>query len=87
MPTESLFLANKERSIAILSIASSNCDNVHHFAFKIELFCQDFESHGDSNFIPTVKNNSMKFETHVARLPPFDVTLHDFQNLGKIIQF
>ena len=46
MPTESLFLANKERSIAILSIASSNCDNFRHFAFKVELFCQDFESHG-----------------------------------------
>ena len=24
----------------------SNCDNFHHFPLKIELFCQDFESHG-----------------------------------------
>ena len=47
MPTESLFHASKERSIAILSIASSNCDNFHPFPLKIELFCQDFESHGE----------------------------------------
>ena len=32
--------------IAILSIASSNCDNFHHFPLEIELFRQDFESHG-----------------------------------------
>ena len=52
------------RSIAILSIASSNCDNFHNFPLKIELF-----------------------ETHVARLLLFDITLHDFQNLVKIIRF
>ena len=46
MPTESLFLANKERSIAILPVASQNCFNFHHFPLKIELFYQDFESHG-----------------------------------------
>ena len=38
MPTKSLFLANKERSLAILSIASSNCNNLHHFPLKLELF-------------------------------------------------
>ena len=27
------------------------------------------------------------FETHVARLLLFDITLHDFQNLVKIIRF
>ena len=41
-------------------------------------------------FHSQVKNNNIrnsKFETHVARLLPFDVTLHDFQNLGEIIRF